>query len=135
MAAAKRPTKTGGSPRKTVASRPVLQWIAAGAGLIVTLAAAGVIVAEALQPARPVALTVRIEGERRTVSSRVFDVVVTNAGSETAAAVEVSGEAGGKTAAVTLDYVPGDGEASASLAFPIAAQGAPSIAVTGWSAP
>lgn len=135
MAAAKPRAKSGAAGRKTIAPRPVLQWIAAGSGLIVTLAAGGLILAEALQPPRPVALAVRIEGERRTVSSRVFDIVVTNAGSETAAAVEISGQADGKTAGVTLDYVPGDGEASASLAFPIATHGAPSIAVTGWSAP
>lgn len=133
MAAAK--PKTSQRTRKTVVPRPVLQWIAAGLGLVTTLAAGGVILAEALQPARPVALSIRVDGERRSASSRILDIVVTNAGSETAAAVEVAGKVGSETASVTLDYVPGDGEATAALAFPAEASGSPVITVAGWSAP
>jgi uncharacterized protein (TIGR02588 family) len=133
MVAAK--AKTAGRGRKTIAPRPVLQWAAAGLGLVITLGAGGVILGEALQPTRPVALSVRVEGERLTRTSRILDILVTNAGSETAAAVDISGEVGDATASVTLDYVPGDGEVAASLAFPVQASGAPVISVAGWSAP
>jgi len=121
--------------RKAISPRPILQWIAAGAGLLITLAASGVILAEALQPVRPVALSVRVDGEHQAGQSRILDIVVTNAGSETAAAVEIAGKAGEETASVTLDYVPGDGEATAALAFPAGTPGEPAISVAGWSAP
>ena len=122
--------------RKTVAPRPVLQWAAAGLGLCVTLGSVAVILVEAVQPVRPVALSVRIESVRQTGSSRIFELKVSNTGSETAAGVEVVGETGGETASVTLDYVPGDGEASAAMAFPIAGPAAaPTLSVAGWSAP
>lgn len=133
MAAVK--AKTAARTPKLVASRPVLQWITAGLGLVITLTAGAVILCEALQPARPVALSIRIEDERLTSTSRILDIVVTNAGSETAAAVDVSGKIGDDTASVTLDYVPGDGETVASLAFPAATAGAPAVSVVGWSAP
>lgn len=116
-------------------ARPVLQWVAAGCGLAITLGAAGVILTEALQPTRPAELSVRVEDERRTPTHRILDVVVSNAGSETAAAVEIAGEAGGRTASATLDYVPGGGEATAALAFPAAVAGEPDIRVIGWSDP
>jgi uncharacterized protein (TIGR02588 family) len=109
--------------------------MAAGVGLLITLAAGGIILAEAVQPARPAALTVRIERERRTPSGRILDIVVTNTGSETAAAVEVLGKVGGETGSVSLDYVPGDGQASASLAFSADAAGDPLLSVVGWSEP
>jgi uncharacterized protein (TIGR02588 family) len=127
--------KTGARTRKSVAPRPVLQWITAGLGLVITLTASAVIMGEAVQPARPVALSIRIEDERLTSTSRILDIVVTNAGSETAAAVDVSGKVGDDVASVTLDYVPGDGKTAASLAFPAAAAGAPAVSVVGWSAP
>jgi uncharacterized protein (TIGR02588 family) len=136
MASAKTPPATARSRRsKAVAPRPVLQWMAAGVGLLITLAAGGIILAEAVQPARPAALTVRIERERRTPSGRILDIVVTNTGSETAAAVEVLGKVGGETGSVSLDYVPGDGQASASLAFSADAAGDPLLSVVGWSEP
>jgi len=133
MAAAK-PRRAAGR-RKTVAARPVLQWMTAGLGLVITLAAGAVILGEALQPSRPVALSICVKGERLTQTSRVLDIVVTNEGSETAAAVDIAGKVGDATASVTLDYVPGDGEADASLAFPVTAAGPPVLSVSGWSAP
>ncbi|MDB5421645.1 MAG: hypothetical protein JWR59_1592 [Brevundimonas sp.] len=135
MAASKSsPGKTPARRSKTVAPRPVLQWIAAGLGACVTVGAGAVILYEAVQPVRPVALSVTIKGERRTGSNRIFEIKVINAGSETAAGVEILGQAGGETASVTLDYVPGDGEALAALAFPVDSV-APTLSVAGWSEP
>lgn len=135
MAAAKSSAKPKPRRAKTVASRPVLQWTAAWIGLLLTLCAGGVILAEAVQPPRPAALTVRIERQRLTPSRRILDIVVSNTGSETAAAVEVVGQAGEETAVVSLDYVPGDGETSASLSFSAAATSEPRLSVVGWSEP
>lgn len=137
-AAGKAPAKvTPAKGRKSIAPRPVLQWIAAGLGVGVTVGAAAVILAEALQPVRPVALSVAVEGVRQSGPDRVFELAVSNSGSETAAGVEIVGEDGeGATASVTLDYVPGDGEASAVLAFPRDTTGeTPSFSVAGWSEP
>lgn len=114
---------------------PMLQWIAAGCGLFLTLGAAGVIVAEALQPTRPADLTVRIEGQRRTSTHLILDVVVSNSGTETAASVDVVGEMQAHTASATLDYVPGGGEAGAAMVFPASAIGAVDVEVAGWSDP
>lgn len=134
MARAK-PTAASRPRTKAIAPRPVLQWVAAGVGLVLTLTTGGILLSEAMQPDRPAALTVRVEGVRRTATLRILDIVVANTGSETAAAVEVTGTAGDETASVSLDYVPGDGEASASLAFPADAPEGAVVAVTGWAAP
>lgn len=133
-APAKRPHATG---PKTVAPRPILQWIAAAVGVCVTIGAAAVIMVEALQPARPVALSVAVEGVRQAGPTTIFELKVSNTGSETAAGVEIVGEDGkGKTASVTLDYVPGDGEASAAVTLPrVEAGEKPSFSVVGWSEP
>jgi uncharacterized protein (TIGR02588 family) len=122
---------------KSIAPRPLLQWIAAGVGVCVTVGAAAVILTEALQPVRPVALSVAVEGVRQAGSNRIFELKVSNAGSETAAGVEIVGEDGaGRTASVTLDYVPGDGEASAAVSFPLDGTGGmPDFSVVGWSEP
>lgn len=128
--------KASAKTAKAITPRPVLQWVAAAIGVCVTLGAAGVILVEALQPTRPVALSVAVETIRQSGPSRVFELKVSNTGSETAAGVEIVGETGGQTASVTLDYVPGDGEASATLAFPFDATGeTPNFSVAGWSAP
>lgn len=128
------PKKKPARRSKSVAPRPILQWAAAGLGACVTLAAGAVIMNEALQPDRPVDLSVKVEGVRRMGSDRVFEIKVTNGGSETAAGVEVVGEASGRRASVTLDYVPGDGETSAALVFPGDSDN-PTLSVAGWSEP
>lgn len=139
MAAPKAPAarKAPAKGPKTVAPRPVLQWIAAGIGVCVTVGAAAVILAEALQPVRPVALSVAVEGVRQAGPTTIFELKVSNTGSETAAGVEIVGEDGkGETASVTLDYVPGDGEASAAVTLPRVEAGEnPSFSVVGWSEP
>ena len=124
-------------PDETAAAKrpPVLQWIAAGCGFLLTLGAAGVIVAEALQPIRPADLAVRIESQRRTSTHLIVDVVVSNTGTETAAAVDIAGEIDGQTASATLDYVPGGGEAKGAVVFPASAAGTPDVRVAGWSEP
>jgi|GEM_PF-184893 len=122
--------------RKTVAARPVLQWIGAGLGMLVTLGAIGVILVEAMAPARPVAFSVAVREVRPTEGGWIAEVEVGNRGSTAAAGVTLEGMAGEQTAAATLDYVPGDGEATAFLRFPRDPRTAPPVVVvTGWSEP
>lgn len=128
------PRKKAARRSKSVAPRPILQWAAAGLGACVTLAAGAVILSEALQPDRPVDLSVKVQGVRRMGSDRAFEIKVTNAGSETAAGVEIVGHSSGNRASVTLDYVPGDGETSAVLVFPGDGDN-PTLSVAGWSEP
>lgn len=120
--------------KQSASPPPVLQWIAAGLGVVVTLAVIGVVVWEAMQPARPPDLSARIVAVTSSPHGRVAEVKVSNRGLETAAAVEIEGRLGEETSTATLDYVPGQGEAEAFLRFdgdPRAAE----LTVLGWSRP
>jgi uncharacterized protein (TIGR02588 family) len=113
---------------------PLLQWIMAGLGLVLTLAAAGVIANEAVQPPSPPDLTAAVTAVRPATRGFVAEVEVRNLGRETAAAVQVQGRAGGETASASIDYVPGKGRTAVALVFP--GDPAPVEArVTGWSEP
>ncbi|WP_292090835.1 hypothetical protein, partial [Brevundimonas sp.] len=113
---------------------PVLQWAMAALGLIVTVGVVAAILWEAMLPDQPPALSARILRVETTPLGHVAEVQVTNAGLDTAAAVDIEGRLGAETATATLDYVPGRGHAVAWLRFdadPRAAQ----VTVKGWSAP
>ena len=125
------PTKKKPAPRST---RPVLQWVMAAVGAVVTLSAVGIVVWEALQTAAPPALSARIVAVETTPAGHVAEIKVVNDGDDTAAAVDIEGELGGRTATATLDYVPGRGHATAYLRFDEDPRGA-AVAVKGWSAP
>lgn len=106
----------------------------AGLGLVLTLAAAGVILNEAVQPPSPPDLTAEVTATRPSASGFIAQIEVRNLGRDTAAAVQVEGRSGGETASTTVDYVPGRGRTAVALAFP----GAPApveARVTGWSEP
>ena len=122
------------SSKSSTPDRPVLQWIMAGLGLLLTLTAAGIIVYEAMQPPSPPDLTAEVTAVRPASSGFVAEIEVRNLGRNTAAAVQVEGRSGGETASTTIDYVPGKGRTAVALAFP----GAPApvqARVTGWSEP
>ena len=122
------------SSKSSSPDRPVLQWIMAGLGLVLTLTAAGIIVYEAMQPPSPPDLTAEVTAVRPASSGFVAEIEVRNEGRDTAAAVQVEGRAGGETASASIDYVPGKGRTAVALAFP----GAPApveARVTGWSEP
>ena len=122
------------SGKSSTPDQPVLQWIMAGLGLILTLAAAGVIVHEAIQPPSPPDLTAEVTATRPAAAGFVAEIEIRNEGRDTAAAVQVEGRSGEDTASTTIDYVPGKGRTAVALAFP----GAPApveARVTGWSEP
>ncbi|RZJ26676.1 MAG: hypothetical protein EON85_12145, partial [Brevundimonas sp.] len=81
------------APKKIVATpeRPVLQWIAAGLGGLVTVAVVAVIAWEAFQPDAPPLLHARVIDVAATSAGFVAEVEVANDGLNTAAAVDISG--------------------------------------------
>ena len=121
------------TPTPAVA-RPVLQWLMAAVGAVVTLTAVGIVVWEALQPPSPPALSARIVAIQSTAAGHVATVLVRNDGDDTAAAVDIEGVLGDQTATATLDYVPAHGHARAYLRFDGDPRAA-TVAVKGWSAP
>lgn len=106
----------------------------AAVGLIITVAAAGVIIWEALQPAAPPTLVARIVSVEATPAGQVAEIKVINGGDETAAAVDIEAVLGDQTANATLDYVPAHGHAKAFLRFDADPRAA-AVSVKGWSAP
>lgn len=120
--------------QKPAPAPPLLQWIVSGLGLIVTVGAVAAIAWEAMLPDAPPVLSARVVHVEITPLGHVAEVHVRNAGLDTAAAVDIEGRLGLETATATLDYVPGQGHATAWLRFdadPRAAQ----VTVKGWSAP
>ena len=121
---------------KTIAPRPVLQWIAAGIGALATLAILGIILTEALSGTRPAQLAASVVSVRANHQTWVVEVQVSNTGSETATAVDIEAKSGDDTATATLDYVPGDGQATAFLAIGTDPSLSPvTVSVSGWSEP
>ena len=116
------------------ATRPMLQWLMAAVGAVVTLTAIGIVVWEAVQPTAPPALSARIVAVDVTAAGQVATVRVQNDGDDTAAAVDIEGVLGDQTATATLDYVPAHGHARAYLRFDGDPRAA-TVAVKGWSAP
>ena len=100
-----------------------------------TLAVIGMVLWEALQPAAPPDLRARIVHFTSSAEGYVAEIEVSNAGRDTAAAVDVVGRLEGATlSTVTLDYVPGHGQVRAWLYFE-RDPGDASVSVVGWAAP
>tara|TARA_R110002167_G_scaffold47169_10_gene139938 strand:+ start:835 stop:1215 length:381 start_codon:yes stop_codon:yes gene_type:complete len=114
--------------------RPVLQWVMAAIGGVVTLGAMGLMIRDAVRDPAPAALSARVIEVQSTDAGQVAIVRVRNDGDDTAANVSLEGVADGQTATATLDYVPGHGQAKAYLRFDAGAQTAV-VSVKGWSGP
>lgn len=112
--------------RKASASaqrRPLLEWIAAGLGLALTLSVVGYCLWEGLTAERghPI-LSVVVKEITPAGDLYVVKIRVRNAGFSAAAAVEVTGTIEGAGAVVeehstTFAYVPGQGSAEGGLVF------------------
>ena len=103
---------------------PLLEWIAAGAGLMLTLGVLGSIGWEALQGGGEAAPAIEVTVERvmPVAAGYVVEVRATNRSPATAAAVQIEGELdkGGAepvTSSATIDYVPGESDRRAGLFF------------------
>ena len=123
-------------PKPAPTRTPVAEWIAAALGAVVTLTAIGFIAAEAAQPSAPAALTAEVVRTRTVPGGSVLEVEVSNAGDETAAGVHIEAGAGIQTSQAVIDYVPGHGRRTVSLAFSAPAPAtAPQVRVVGWTEP
>jgi uncharacterized protein (TIGR02588 family) len=109
---------------KKVAETPMLEWIAAGVGLVFLL---GVLIAighDALTGASqaPPAIEIEQSSITKTTNGYVVSFVAHNRSGGTAAALEVEAQLTdgyGKieTSSATLDYVPGHGDAHGGVYF------------------
>lgn len=117
-------THSNGSRGSAQSGPPLLEWIAAAVGLLLTLGVLGALGWESLKGAgtRPPAIETGIGGITPTRTGYVVEIELRNRSSATAAAVEVEGEltkADGTvaTSTTTVDYVPGDSTRKAGLFF------------------
>lgn len=103
---------------------PLLEWIAAGIGLLLTLGVLGVIGREALngETEQLPVIAVAVTGISPAASGYVLGFEASNDTGGTAAAVEIEailkdGETIVETGKATLDYVPGHGKAKGGVFF------------------
>ena len=102
---------------------PLAEWIAAGAGLILTLGVLGYAVWEAVhETGAPPDVVVEATEVRRSGAGYLVEFEARNRSFETAAAVGVRGElrqadGGVEESRAVLDYVPGRGRTKGGLFF------------------
>lgn len=124
---AKKPqTRTVRSPARKAAERPdmpILEWVAAGVGLVLTLLVVGVIAWEALGAERgPPAMAVSLRAVSAVQGGYVAEIELANTGGRPAAEVVVEGvlspPAGApETSDVTFDYIADQSRRSGGLFF------------------
>lgn len=120
---------------KTETGRPVLEWVMAGLGLVLTLAALALVLRDASSRPSPPSLEVRLVEARPMGDLWVAEVEVTNRGDATAAAVRIEGGEGPDVASATLDYAPGHGRERLSLVFEARPGPDTPFRIRGWSEP
>ena len=109
---------------KRDSEKPVLEWVAAAVGALITLALLGVIGWEAFTGSsqQPAAVSLAAGAVHSTEGGFVLQVIATNRSSQTAAALHIEGEltpAGSppETSTATVSYVPGRSQREAALVF------------------
>ncbi len=107
------------SQNKQRASTPMLEWIAAVTGLLLTLTLLVLLGKEALLGQRDDVPAVEVRVERIVEKEGLFvvEVEAVNRSGETASAVEIEGTLGDTASTVTIDYVPGHSRRRAGLYF------------------
>lgn len=124
-------------------SIPALEWAAAAFGAIIALFILGMIGWQAIsgQDDPVPLLEARAESITAAGRSHVVTITVTNASGRTAAAVQVEGvigkgQADEETSSASIDFVPGNGEASGALVFTADPRGRPlDLRITGYEHP
>lgn len=144
MATPRKPPSRGSTnpQRRLVDRTPVLEWVAAAFGLILTLSIITYLVREGLmEEPGPPALAVIQAAAIKTDAGFVLPIIVKNTADETAAEVEVRGllSKPGETPEerrAAFAYVPGKGEARGGLVFSQdPASGALTLSVQGYAEP
>lgn len=109
---------------KAQPKEPLLEWIAAGLGLVLTLGILAVIGREAIsgEAAQPPAIEVHARTLVPASTGYLVEIAVLNRSGATAAEVQVegalrAGETIVETSGVTLDYVPGHATRRGGLFF------------------
>ena len=104
--------------------RTVVQWIAGGIGLTLTLALVALVAWRAIKPGEltPPSITVSVEHVHSSGAGYLVAFVARNSGDQTAAEVTVEGTltASGtpeETSSATLNYVPGGSQRTGGLFF------------------
>lgn len=102
---------------------PALEWAAATFGLLIVIALLAIIGRAALERSGD-EVPVLVAGVERIVATpagHVVELVVANRSAVTAASVQVEGGVGqgtgAETSTVTIDYVPGNSQATGGLMF------------------
>ncbi|MGH6707194.1 MAG: hypothetical protein ACREB1_10345 [Sphingomicrobium sp.] len=117
---------------------PLLEWAAAGLGLLVLLVMLWVMAGEIVSGGDddvPL-LSVRVEAVTATPAGHVVQFRITNRSAQTAAAVQVEGKLSDEVATASVDYVPGRSEARGGLLFEGDPRtGAVELRVTGYELP
>lgn len=106
------------------AREPLIEWIAAGVGLVLTLGMIATIGMEALRGDAAQLPAIEVRPTRMSSAARGFtvEIVATNRSGGTAAAVQVEatlsmGETEVETSSLTFDYVPGHAQRKGGLFF------------------
>ena len=110
--------------RSKTRKEPLLEWIAAAIGLVVTVSMMAIIGLEALRgdATQLPAIEVRATRVVQAPTGFVVEIVAANRSGGTAAAVQIEGaltteEGAVETSSLTLDYVPGHAERKGGLFF------------------
>ena len=110
--------------RSKTRKEPLLEWIAAAIGLVVTVSMMAIIGLEALRGDATQLPAIEVRATRVVQASTGFvvEIVAANHSGGTAAAVQIEGtlaSAGAEveTSSLTLDYVPGHAERKGGLFF------------------
>lgn len=104
------------------ARTPLLEWVAAAIGLLLTLAIFGVLAREAMTGEPDAVPVIEVAMKRVTPagSGFVVEFEARNISRGSAAAVVIEGalnNGAGQTSSATIDYIPGNGTAEGGLYF------------------
>lgn len=132
--------KSGTGPKRY----PLLEWISAAIGLLITAVMFGLLTYEAVlqRPGVPPLIEIKPTALMRAGGQYVLELEVRNVARRTASAVQVEGVLNGdkedpvETSTATIDYVPGESRRNAALIFTTdPRQHSLALRVTGFSRP
>lgn len=122
-------------PAKDDGDTPLLEWICGGIGAVLFLAVLGLLAGEGMKPPAPPDISGRVLGVEQQESRWLVRIEVRNAG-DAASSVRIEVVSGSQTRELTLDFLPGQANASGGVYFeqrPV--PGSIRVAVAGYLAP